>query len=95
MREEDEKASMGTGDGSESSTNILNDRVVELEAEVAKLKGQLSQAKSINDTMWETIAERVLKQDGGAAPVRSGNEDRDVDMIPLDDGDQGAKKARK
>ena len=35
-------------------------RVVELEAEVERLREQLGKAKSINDTMWEKIVQRTV-----------------------------------
>lgn len=49
----------------------LQDRVGELEAEVAKLRQQLGKAKSINDTMWDTMV-RKLVSDGKGLPQTSG-----------------------
>lgn len=37
-------------------------RVAELEAEVQQLREQLGKAKGVNDAMWETVVQRVLKQ---------------------------------
>ena len=39
----------------------------ELEAEVARLKGQLGKAKGINDTMWETVVQKVVAESRGKA----------------------------
>jgi pre-rRNA-processing protein IPI3 len=65
--------------GSNDPSDSLRDRVSELEAEVARLRGQLSQAKHINDTMWETITQKVL------VPNSSSGHGQDIDMVPLED----------
>ncbi|KAF5316035.1 hypothetical protein D9619_006353 [Psilocybe cf. subviscida] len=38
----------------------LNTKVVELEAEIEKLREQLGQAKSLNDDMWEKMVKKVV-----------------------------------
>ncbi|KAI0091715.1 WD40 repeat-like protein [Irpex rosettiformis] len=38
----------------------LQSRVIELEEEVQKLRDQLGKAKSINDTMWDTVVRKVI-----------------------------------
>ena len=35
-------------------------RVQDLEAEVARLKSQLSKAKGVNDAMWEAVVQKVI-----------------------------------
>ncbi|KZT10047.1 WD40 repeat-like protein [Laetiporus sulphureus 93-53] len=51
----------GSTSGSGSSTNIsVQSRVTELEGEIAKLREQLGKAKSINDTMWETVVKCLV-----------------------------------
>lgn len=42
-------------------------RVQDLEAEVARLKSQLSKAKGINDAMWEAVVQRVIVSEDVAA----------------------------
>ncbi|KAF8826868.1 hypothetical protein HHX47_DHR5000519 [Lentinula edodes] len=41
-------------------TAVLQSRVTELESEVALLRGQLGQAKGVNDLMWETVVHKVI-----------------------------------
>jgi len=72
------------------SSDGLRDRVSELEAEVSRLRGQLSQAKNINDTMWETLAQKVLVTNSDSGP----NSNSEQDMIPLEDGNATRKRAR-
>jgi len=38
-------------------------RVQELEVEVAKLKEQLGKAKAINDTMWQSVVNKLTEND--------------------------------
>ncbi|KAJ3989654.1 WD40-repeat-containing domain protein [Lentinula detonsa] len=40
--------------------SVPHSRVSELEAEVVLLRGQLGQAKGVNDLMWETIVQKVV-----------------------------------
>jgi pre-rRNA-processing protein IPI3 len=51
-----------TGNGHQPSGVSLQTRVTELESEVARLREQLGKAKSINDTMWETVVQRVVAE---------------------------------
>ncbi|TFY63009.1 hypothetical protein EVJ58_g3496 [Rhodofomes roseus] len=37
-------------------------RVLELEAEVARLREQLGKAKGMNDTMWETVVKQIVHE---------------------------------
>ena len=50
------------GSASSTQTNPQADpaRVQDLEAEVARLKSQLSKAKGVNDAMWEAVVQRVI-----------------------------------
>ncbi|KAG8987017.1 Pre-rRNA-processing protein ipi3 [Tulasnella sp. JGI-2019a] len=54
-----------------ASGQSLQIRVVELEAEVENLRRNLSKAKGLNDSMWESVVNTVLKSD--AAPLVNGN----------------------
>lgn len=47
----------GTGDDASS----LRIRVADLESEVQQLREHLGKAKGINDTMWNTVVQRVVK----------------------------------
>ncbi|KAI0641918.1 WD40 repeat-like protein [Trametes meyenii] len=40
----------------------LQTRVSELESEVTRLREQLGKAKGINDTMWETVVQRIVAE---------------------------------
>lgn len=53
----------GRSAGSEGGPPSTNARVQELEVEVTKLKEQLGKAKSINDTMWQSIVQRLFEND--------------------------------
>lgn len=61
--------------GAQPSGVSLQTRVSELESEVARLREQLGRAKGINDTMWETVVQRVVAesrektQEGGEMDV--------------------------
>ncbi len=44
-------------------TGSLRTRVADLEAEVQQLRVQLGKAKGINDTMWDTVVQRVVGQE--------------------------------
>ncbi|EKM49939.1 uncharacterized protein PHACADRAFT_166518 [Phanerochaete carnosa HHB-10118-sp] len=48
--------------GVQPSGVSLQTRVSELESEVVRLREQLGRAKSINDTMWETVVQRVVAE---------------------------------
>ena len=48
--------------GAQPSGASLQSRVSELESEVARLREQLGKAKGINDTMWETVVQRVVAE---------------------------------
>jgi pre-rRNA-processing protein IPI3 len=68
------------------SSNALRDRVSELESEVSRLRGQLSQAKNINDTMWETLAQKLIVPNSQSTP--------DENMIPLEEEEGSATRKR-
>jgi pre-rRNA-processing protein IPI3 len=46
--------------GGQASSMSLQSRVVELESEVQKLRDQLGKAKSINDSIWDTVVRKVI-----------------------------------
>ena len=50
------------GSGQQPSGVSLQTRVTELESEVARLREQLGKAKGINDTMWETVVQRMVAE---------------------------------
>lgn len=58
------------------SGQSLQARVSDLESEVTKLREQLGKAKSINDTMWETVVQKVVAEStagsGDAMDVEGG-----------------------
>ena len=45
------------------------ERVSELEAEVQRLRMQLSKAKGVNDAMWEAVVHRIVADKGDATEV--------------------------
>ena len=51
--------------GAQASGVSLQSRVIELEAEIQKLRDQLGKAKSINDTMWDTVVRKVIVEGTG------------------------------
>lgn len=38
----------------------LQSKVADLEAEVERLREQLTKAKSVNDVMWDTVVQKVI-----------------------------------
>ncbi|PSR76142.1 hypothetical protein PHLCEN_2v8640 [Hermanssonia centrifuga] len=76
-----------TESGAQSTGASLQTRVVELETEVAKLREQLGKAKGINDTMWETMVQRLVSQ--GKA---NGKDDHDMDVGEDVSGNERRKK---
>ena len=51
------------GEGGAQPTGAsLQTRVNELETEVGRLRQQLAKAKGINDTMWETVVQRLVAE---------------------------------
>jgi len=57
----------------------LQTRVSDLESEVARLREQLGKAKGINDTMWETMVQRVVAE-GKKVKAAEGGGDVEEDM---------------
>ncbi|KAL4245549.1 Pre-rRNA-processing protein IPI3 [Abortiporus biennis] len=75
----------GTDSGPQSAVS-LQTRVSELESEVSRLREQLGKAKGINDTMWETVVQKLVmegkskeKGDGSNIPM-----DEDEGTFPPD-----------
>ena len=60
--------------GAEANGASLQSRVTELESEVARLKEQLGKAKGINDTMWESVVQRLVAE-GKEKEQRKGQDD--------------------
>jgi pre-rRNA-processing protein IPI3 len=46
----------------EANPIALNSKVVELEAELEKLRDQLGKAKGVNDAIWDTVVQRLVTQ---------------------------------
>ncbi|KAF9258929.1 WD40 repeat-like protein [Marasmius fiardii PR-910] len=61
-------------------TLTLQSRVAALEAEVSLLRGQLGQAKGVNNLMWENVVQKLIGQAKGKA-VNDLSTDADVDDI--------------
>lgn len=58
----------------------LNSKVIELEAEIEKLREQLSQAKSLNDDMWEKMVKKVvLGKEKEKSEISSADSSQDTD----------------
>ncbi|KAJ3475698.1 hypothetical protein NLI96_g11667 [Meripilus lineatus] len=74
---------------SEPSGASLQTRVGELEAEVTKLREQLVKAKTINDTMWETVVHKVIV--GGQNKDRS----KEDDMMQTDSEEDEGRSHKK
>ena len=68
-----------SGPDAQMSGLSLQNRVSELESEVAKLKEQLGKAKGINDTIWETVVQKVVA--GSRDKVRENAMDVD-EVVP-------------
>lgn len=64
----------------------LQTRVAELESEVARLREQLGKAKSINDTMWEAVVQRVVAE--GKEKAREG-------AMEVDAEEEGAARGKR
>ncbi|KAI0821545.1 WD40-repeat-containing domain protein [Irpex lacteus] len=69
----------GGGGGGSSQASNSGARVMELEAEVQRLREQLGKAKGINDAMWDTVVRKVVvegvKGKGGEAMEVDGTAD--------------------
>lgn len=66
------------GPGSQSSGVSLQSRMSELEAEVTQLREQLGKAKGINDTMWETVVQKMVAESREKAKESEMNVDNAV-----------------
>lgn len=60
---------------------FLQSKVQELENEVMRLREQLGAAKGVNDVMWETVVQRVIKKASDEKTI-----------IPLTDSDAVSRK---
>ena len=67
------------GSGTQTSGVSLQSRVIELEAEVQQLKDQLGKAKSINDTMWDTVVRKVIIDGNAKVKENGGDSGMEVD----------------
>lgn len=56
-------AASGTSGGA-APPHQAQARVAALEDEVARLRAQLGRAKSVNDTMWETVVQQLVAEKG-------------------------------
>ncbi len=74
-----------SGSQSEPTGVPLQTRIVDLEAEVTKLREQLVKAKAINDTMWETVVQKVI----------AGGQEKSGDDTMAVDRDEGESRGRK
>ena len=57
------------------NTASQQSRVAELESEVQRLREQLGRAKYINDTMWDTVVQRMVAEKKGANAAMDTAED--------------------
>lgn len=73
--------------GTQASGLSLQSRVMELEGEVQKLREQLGKAKSINDTMWETVVRNVIVEGKGKSKEIN-------DSMDVDEGGTGGERMR-
>lgn len=78
---------------SQNSGVSLQVRVNELENEVAKLRQQLGKAKSINDTMWDTMVRRLIAE-GKAEAAQEKDSERGGDGGDADDNESRRKRGR-
>ena len=67
----------------------LQSRVSELESEVARLREQLGKAKNINDTMWESVVQRLVAE--GKEKEQKG----EVDDIEMENAEQGGRRRKR
>ncbi|KAI0073256.1 WD40 repeat-like protein [Panus rudis PR-1116 ss-1] len=80
-------SSTGQNSASQPSGVSLQSRVADLEAEVAKLREQLGKAKSINDTMWETIVQKMVSEGKGKSKTDGAS---NGDFVALNAGEEAA-----
>ncbi|KAK7686421.1 hypothetical protein QCA50_010645 [Cerrena zonata] len=80
-------------DSQTQSTGVsLQSRVSELENEVVKLREQLGKAKGINDTMWETVVQKMVNESKSKG---KGDENAGSDgFVALGDEDEGRRRKR-
>ncbi len=84
----------GLGGSNQEAAARTEDKVNALEAEVAKLKSQLQRAKEINDTMWNGVIDKALRDSernkkGGGSRVNGEMTSADVladeeDVVMID-----------
>ncbi|EKM81805.1 hypothetical protein AGABI1DRAFT_118875 [Agaricus bisporus var. burnettii JB137-S8] len=68
----DQNGSMGS---SAFESSAANDKISELEAQVAQLKEQLGKAKGINDAMWDSVVQHVMTGENGKQDKVESTED--------------------
>ena len=68
----------------------LQSRVAELEAEVGQLREQLGKAKGINDTMWETVVQRLVAEGKERAKAQSSDS-----LMAVDNEDERGEERRR
>lgn len=82
--------------GSGTTGVSLQSRVTELESEVSKLREQLGKAKGINDTMWETIVQKMVTETKeGKGKGKGASDDGFVALDDEDDDSEGVSRRRK
>ena len=59
-----------------------------------KLREQLSKAKGINDTMWETVVQRMVNEGKGKGTSDSGSGVQEG-FVSLEEGEQGEDGGRR
>ncbi|KAG9099962.1 hypothetical protein FRC06_004673, partial [Ceratobasidium sp. 370] len=78
-----------THQSASAGQHIVNSRVAELEAEVARLRTDLGKAKGINDSMWEMVVNTILPKTNGSMP----DAEPEADFMVIDEAPQpGATK---
>ena len=78
------------GTGTKPTGASLQTRVSDLEAEVSRLREQLGKAKGINDTMWETVVQRLVAE----GKEKKAQEDQDGSEMDVDGEGEGRRRKR-
>ena len=83
-----------TNSGPNTTSASLQSRIVELESEVTQLRDNLGKSKSINDTMWEAVVQRLIVEGKAKSKVHL---DVGDELIVVNDSedDTGRQKRRK
>ena len=75
-----------------ADSGSLQNKVADLEAEIRQLREQLGKAKHINDTMWETIVQKMVSESKGKATSKTGAA-ANGDFVSLDQSEETAGEA--